>query len=325
MVLLTCTTPTCTFPVPALAWPWGRAEGARMPSPIWSGTLTFALVAIPVQLVSASSSHKIAFRQVHTADMGPVKYRKTCEIDGETLEQGDIGRAYEAADGTLVPITDAELDELPLPTAKTIEVSGFLDLASVPGEMFDRPYFLTPSSPAGKKPYVLMREALARSGKAAVGKYAIRGGENLGVVYAAGDVLVLQRLRWPDELRAAGDAAPRGEVDLSEDELQAALDYVTALGDTDMAAFHDEYAAAVADLVTAKVEHADLPKREPKRRSDPAGPVDLMAALKAAADQARADRGEDADVHHMGERKASAKKTAARKATAKKAARKKAG
>lgn len=301
-----------------------------MPSPIWSGTLTFGLVAIPVQMLSATSSHKIAFRQVHTADMGPVKYKKVCELDEQVLSQGDIGRAYEAGPDTLVEISDAELDQLPLPTAKAIEVSGFLDLESVPTEMFDRPYFLTPSNAAGKKPYVLMREALARAGKGAVGKYAIRGSENLGVVYAVGEVLVLQRLRWPDEVRAADDAAPRQPVDITADEAKAADNLILALGDADMQAYHDEYAEAVAALVTAKAEGAEPgPAKEPERRADKEGPVDLMAALKAAADQARTSRGEDADVHHMGERKASPKKTAARKTAkktaAKKTARKKAG
>jgi DNA end-binding protein Ku len=143
--------------------------------PIWSGTLTFGLVAIPVRMESATRSHKVAFRQVHREDQGRVKYRKVCEADGERLEPDDIGRAWEAPDGTLVPVSDEDLDALPLPTAKTIEISGFLDFSTVPDHMFDQPYFLAPASPAADKPYVLMRDALARSGKAAVGKYAVRG------------------------------------------------------------------------------------------------------------------------------------------------------
>jgi DNA end-binding protein Ku len=123
-----------------------------LPVAIWSGTLTFGLVAIPVRLESATRSHKISFRQVHREDNGRVKYRKVCEDDGERLEQGDISRAWEAPDGTLVPISDQELDDLPLPTAKTIEISGFLDLATVGSEMFDQPYFLAPASPAANKP-----------------------------------------------------------------------------------------------------------------------------------------------------------------------------
>jgi DNA end-binding protein Ku len=306
----------------------GYRKGQLVP-PIWSGTLTFGLVAIPVRLESATRSHKIAFRQVHREDHGRVKYRRVCEADGARLEQPDIGRAWEAIDGTLVAVTDEELDDLPLPTAKTIEISGFLDLDSVPTEMFDQPYFLAPAAPAANKPYVLMREALARAGKAAVGKYALRGsGEALGLIHAQGDILVVHRLRWPDEIRPADDAAPRGDVDLSDDELQAALDYIGAVGDVDMQAMHDDYAEAVHALVEAKAEGKALPTTAESKREGAGVVTDLMAALRAATDQARADRGEEADVHHMADRKSgkkTAKKTTARKAGPKKATGKRAG
>ena len=198
--------------------------------PIGSFTLAFGLMAIPVQMVSATRSHKVSFRQIHLEDRGRVKYRKVCELDEHVLAQDDIGRAWEAPDGRLVPVTDDELDRMPLPTAKTIEISGFVDLGDVPGEQFGQPYFLSPSSDGARKPYVLMREALTRSGKAAVGKYALRGsGEALGLIYPMGEVLVVHRLRWPDEIRAAAGAAPGEQVDLADDELAAALGYIAAM------------------------------------------------------------------------------------------------
>src|SRR5690348_692245 len=137
---------------------------------VWSGNLAFGLVSIPVKLGSAVSSHKISFRQVHEADQGRVRYQKTCELDDEVLRTEDIGRAFETPDDELVEVSDADLKALPLPTAKTIEVSGFLDLSAIDAVQLDTPYFLAPASPAAEKPYVLMREALVRSGKAAVGK-----------------------------------------------------------------------------------------------------------------------------------------------------------
>lgn len=307
---------------------------------IWSGTLTFGLVAIPVRVEPAVHSHKVGFRQIHLEDRGRVRNRKVCELE---LEQADgphplgpdeIGRAFEAPDGTLVPISDQELDDLPLPTAKTVEISGFTDLAAIPGEQFGTPYFLAPASPAANKPYVLMRQALARAGKGAVGKMAFRGsGETLAVIHAQGDVLVLHRLHWPDELRAADDAAPRGDVELSEDEVQAALDYIGVLGDIDMDQMHDDYAAAVRDLIDAKAAHKAPPAPERPEREE-AGVTDLMTTLQRATEQARADRGEDADVHPLGgERKPAkrsgakrtAKKAPAKKTAAKKTPRKRAG
>lgn len=297
---------------------------------IWSGTLTFGLVAIPIRVEPAVHSHKVGFRQIHLEDGGRVRNRRVCELedDPHPLGMDEIGRAFEAPDGMLVPLSDQELDDMPLPTAKTVEISGFVDLGTIPGEQFGTPYFLSPQSPAANKPYVLMREALARAGKGAVGKLAFRGtGETLAVIHAQGEVLVLQRLHWPDELRSADDARP-GDVDLSDEELDAALDYIDALGDLDMQQMRDDYAAAVQELLEAKAAHKAPPKAAAPERAE-GGVVDLMAALQASADKARAERGEgDADVHQMGERKP-AKKTAGKKAVkktpAKKAAAKKPG
>ncbi|MDD1059395.1 Ku protein [Streptomyces cocklensis] len=283
--------------------------------------MTFGLVAIPVQVQPATHSHKVGFRQIHLDDGGRVRNRRICELedDPHPLGMDEIGRAWEAPDGTLVPLSDQELDDLPLPTAKTVEISGFVELSEIPGEQFGTPYFLSPQSPAANKPYVLMREALARAGKGAVGKMAMRGtGETLAVIHAQGEVLVLQRLHWPDELRSADDARPRGDVDLTEDEIQAALDYIGVLGDLDMETMHDEYAAAVQDLLEAKAAHKAPPMPAAPER-EAGGVTDLMTALQRATEQARANRGEDADVHHMGER-TPAKKTAAKKAPAKKTA-----
>ncbi|MBY8877633.1 non-homologous end joining protein Ku [Actinacidiphila acidipaludis] len=291
--------------------------------PVAQFTLTFGLVAIPVRLLAATSSHRIGFRQIHLQDRGRVRYTKICELDEHELMPEDIVRAYEVGKDRLVPITDDDLDNLPLPTAKTIEVNGFLDLAAIPGEMYDKPYFLAPQNAGANKPYVLMREALARSGKAAVGKYALRGSENLGMIHAQGDVLVLQRLRWPDEVRSADDAAPRQSVEITDEELNGALGLIEALGDVDMQQMHDEYSRAVQELIEAKMEHKAPPRaREPEEEADV---TDLMTALQRATEQARAERGEDAEVHHLAGRTpakkaAAGKKTAAKKATAKKAA-----
>ncbi|WUH95165.1 Ku protein [Streptomyces sp. NBC_00433] len=307
---------------------------------VWSGNLAFGLVSIPVKLGSAVSSHKISFRQIHLADQGRVRYQKTCELDEEVLTSADIGRAFETPDDQLVEVTDADLQGLPLPTAKTIEVSGFVEAASVDAMQLDTPYFLAPSSPTANKPYVLMREALARSGKAAVGKFAMRNSEHLALITARDDILLLQTLRWPDELNSAADAVPRGKVNISDNELQLADTLIEALGEADLAAYQDEYAAAVEAMVTAKLEGAEPPA--PAGEGGGGKVVDLMAALQASVDQAKDSRGGEDGRHatvtelsSKGEggtgkrpakkaapKKAAAKKTTARKAPAKKTAKK---
>ncbi|SEN73698.1 non-homologous end joining protein Ku [Actinacidiphila rubida] len=293
---------------------------------VWSGNLAFGLVSIPVKLGSAVSSHKIGFRQVHEADQGRVRYQKTCELDDQVLESGEIGRAFETPDDELVEVTDADLKALPLPTAKTIEISGFLDLAAIDAVQLDTPYFLAPASPAADKPYVLMREALAKAGKAAVGKFAMRNSEHLALVRPRDDVLVLQTLRWPDELNSPSDAAPKGKVSISDNELRLADTLIDALGEADLDSYQDEYAQAVEALVAAKIEGTELPAPSGDRGGKV---VDLMAALQASVDQATggAEDGEGGEapgatvtqLSAQSRKKATAKKTA-RKAPAGKSA-----
>ncbi|MCM2424230.1 Ku protein [Streptomyces sp. RKAG293] len=289
--------------------------------PLWSGTVSFGLVSIPVRLGSTVSSHKIPFRQMHKADHGPVRHRKKCELDEQVLEPEEIGRAYETPDGTLVEITDDELAAMPLPTAKTIEISGFLDMAGVPATQYNAPYVLQPSS-GGDKPYVLMRQALARSGKAAVGKVALHNKEQLVLIYAYEDVLIAHTLHWPDEMKSPAEAAPTRTVELAEREIEAAIALIEALGEADLDAYEDRYTAAVADLVHAKVEGANL---TPAKAPQPGKVVDLMQALEESLAQARKNRGhdEDATVHDIAPAKKTAKKAHAKKITAKKAAAKK--
>ena len=301
---------------------------------VWSGNLAFGLVSIPVKLGSAVSSHKISFRQVHEADQGRVRYQKTCELDDEVLRTEDIGRAFETPDDELVEVTDADLKALPLPTAKTIEVSGFLDLTAIDAVQLDTPYFLAPASPAADKPYVLMREALVRSGKAAVGKFAMRNSEHLALIRPREDVLVLQTLRWPDELNSPTEAAPKGRVSISDNELRLADTLIDALGEADLDSYQDEYAEAVQALVAAKLEGAELPAPGGEDRGGKV--VDLMAALQASVEQATGGggggrgataEGGEATVHELSpsSRKkapaAPAKKAAAKKTAAKAAGR----
>ncbi|NUP36691.1 MAG: Ku protein [Streptomyces sp.] len=301
---------------------------------VWTGNLAFGLVSIPVKLGSAVSSHKVGFRQIHLADQGRVRYQKTCELDDEVLGSAEITRAFETPDEQLVEVTDAELRALPLPTAKTIEVEGFVDTAGVDAMQLDTPYFLAPASPTADKPYVLMREALARSGKAAVGKFAMRNSEHLALITARDDILLLQTLRWPDELNPAADSAPRGKVTVSDNELRLADTLIEALGEADLSEYQDEYAAAVEALVTAKLEGVEPPTVEGETGGGQV--VDLMAALQASVDRAKGGRrgggeGKEATVTDIGRSgkgggtagKRAAKKAPAKKAPAKKAAAKK--
>jgi DNA end-binding protein Ku len=260
---------------------------------IWKGAISFGLVSIPVKVVSAiGSEHSVKFHQMHQSDQGRVRYRKVCELDGQELASGDIVRGYEAADGRTVVVTDDDLADLPLPTARAIEVHGFLTEDAVDPLQLGKPYYLAPDT-AGAKPYVLMREALRRSGKAAVAKLAMRGHETLALVRAQDDVLVLHQLYWPDEINSTDGVAPTERVQVTDAELDMADTLIDTLGAADLDEFHDEYAAAVEELVTAKLEGVEPPAPEAEGETG-AQVIDLMAALRQSVEQAQGKRAEEA-------------------------------
>lgn len=260
---------------------------------IWKGAISFGLVSIPVKVVSAiGSEHSVKFHQMHQSDQGRVRYRKVCELDGQELGSGDIVRGYEAADGRTVVVTDEDLADLPLPTARAIEVHGFLTEDTVDPLQLGKPYYLAPDT-AGAKPYVLMREALRRSGKAAVAKLAMRGHETLALVRAQEDVLVLHQLYWPDEINSTDGVAPTDRVKVTDAELDMADTLIDTLGAADLDEFHDEYAVAVEELVTAKLEGVEPPAPEAEGETG-AQVIDLMAALRQSVEQAQGRRAEQA-------------------------------
>ncbi|MEU8138633.1 Ku protein [Streptodolium elevatio] len=279
-----------------------------MARPIWSGAISFGLVSIPCKVVSAiGSEHAVKFHQMHRTDQGRVRYRKVCELDGQELAQDEIVRGYTAPDGRVAVIRDQELEDLPLPTAHTVEVSGFIPVQDVALVRWGKPYYLTPDK-SGVKPYVLMREALRRSGKAAVAKVAMRGREQLVLVRVHEDVLVMQQIHWPDEVNSPTRIAPSDRVTVTDAELDAADALIDALGPVDLDAMEDEYQRAVDQLVTARLEGEQPPEGEPEREAAPA--MDLMAALRASVADATRQREEGTAPKGAGGKKSTATKTA---------------
>ncbi|MEN8650917.1 Ku protein [Streptomyces sp. 21So2-11] len=284
---------------------------------IWNGAISFGLVSIPIKLVNATENHSISFRQIHTTDGGRVRYRKVCELEGEEIPTHEIGKGYEDADGSIIPITDADLAALPLPTAKTIEIVAFVPAASIDPLQMDAAYYLSANGVPAAKPYTLLREALKRSEKVAVAKYALRGRERLGMLRVVDDVIAMHGLLWPDEIRAPDSVAPDTKVTVREAELDLADALMDTLGEVDMDSLHDDYREAVEALIASKVSGEELAPQ-----ATPAGGgkvIDLMAALEnsvRAAKEARGGEtsrsGEHAEVTSLPARKAHrARKSAA--------------
>ena len=258
---------------------------------IWNGAISFGLVSIPIKLVNATENHAVSFRQIHLADGGRIRYRKVCEIDEEEVTAAEIGKAYEEADGSLIPITDEELGALPLPTAKTIEIVAFVPAASIDPLQMDAAYYLSANGVPAAKPYILLREALKRSKKVALAKYALRGRERLGMLRVVDDVIAMHGLLWPDEIRSPEGAAPAAGVTVRDAELDLADALMNTLGEVDMDSLHDDYREAVEELVAAKAEGRTL---EPEKAEDSGRGkvIDLVAALEKSVREAKEARGE---------------------------------
>ncbi|MFJ4836374.1 Ku protein [Streptomyces sp. NPDC088747] len=293
-----------------------------MPRTVWSGAISFGLVTVPINVVSATEDHSVHFHQVHLEDMSRVRVRKFCAIEDREVTQGEIGKGYEVSKDQVVTVTDEELRAMPLPTAKAIELDGFVPASSIDPLQIGEGYYLQPSGQVAARPYTLLRKALERSSRVAVAKYAWSGRERLGLLRVRDDVIVLHAMRWPDEIRDPSELAP-DEVELDEDEIRGAqtlIDSMTREGIDDAEFAVDGYTAAVEEMLDAKREHREPPQAP--AAAEPKGKVlDLMAALSESVAKAKASRGEsgDADVHELPKKKAAAKKTA-KKPAAKEAA-----
>ena len=296
-----------------------------MPRTIWSGAISFGLVSVPINVVSATEDHSIRFHQFHQGDGGRVRVRKFCELEDREVSQAEIGKGYELSRETkhaaavIVPISDEELANLPLPTAKAIEIDAFVPLDSIDPLAIGEGYYLAAAQPVAAKPYKLLAEALGRSSKVAIAKYAWSGRERLGLLRVKDGVLVLHAMRWPDEIRRPTPEILPAQVEVSDEEIDRALALMETMSrdDLDDPAFADRYTDALAEIIKAKREEQPLPQApEPEQ---PVQVLDLMAALNASVEKAKTARGESADVHELPKKKtagkAPAKKTAAKKTT----------
>ncbi|WOP13566.1 Ku protein [Streptomyces cyaneofuscatus] len=291
-----------------------------MPRPLWAGAISFGLVTIPVKIVSATEDHDVRFHRVHLADMGRVRTRKVCEIDGEVVSQDEIGKGYEIAKDQTVAVTDEELERMPLPTAKAIEIAAFVDADTIDPVRISDSYYLAADGQVAAKPYTLLRKALERSSKVAVAKFAWHGRERLGLLRIREGAIVLHSMKWPDEVRSPDELAPR-EVEIGEEEIEQALELAERMTIKDLSGFHDEYREALEDIIAAKAEGKAPPAPAEDGEQDKGEVVDLMAALNAsvkAAQESRGENGKDATVHEMRPSKKTARKTPAKKTAASK-------
>ena len=288
---------------------------------IWKGAVSFGLVSVPVKLYAATESHDISFRQVHAKDGGRIKYQRVCSIDGEEVAYADIAKGYETEDGQMVVLEDDDFAELPASSSREISVEKFVPSDQIDPMWLEKSYYLEPDK-AAAKPYALLREALKEADRVAVVTVSIRTRMTTAVLRVRDDVIVMQTMLWPDEVRKPDF----GGLDATEhaakpQELKMAKMLVDTLaGDYDADEYEDDYQKAVEAVVQAKLEGGEVKTpEEPKKSTGEV--VDLLAALQRSVDAAKTSRGESS-ASSDDEEKPAKKTGSAKKSTAKKTAKK---
>jgi DNA end-binding protein Ku len=275
---------------------------------IWKGAVSFGLVSVPVKLYAATESHDVSFRQVHAKDGGRIKYQRVCSVDGEEVAYADIAKGYETENGEMVILTDDDLAELPLTSSREIAVEKFVPSDQIDPMLFEKSYYLEPEK-TGAKPYALLRQALLDADRMAVVTVALRQRTTVAVLRVRDDVIVLQTMMWPDEVRQPDFNVDVGEVKDAEVKMAQML-VETLAGDFDPSEFSDGYADAVDALVKAKIEGGEVKRTETAAKTS-GEVVDLLAALQRSVEAAKTARGEEPAEAET--------KKPAKKATAKKA------
>jgi DNA end-binding protein Ku len=268
-----------------------RAAGRRLMAmrSMWKGTVSFGLVSIPIHLYTATENHNVSFRQVHAADGGRVQYKRVCSVDGQEVPYAEIAKGYETPDGEMVVLTDADLADLPLPSSRGIEVVEFVPLEAIDPIYFDRSYYLEPQKIA-IKPYVLLRDALHKSGQVAIAQVVLRQRESLAVLRVYADVLVLTTMLWPDEVRTPDFGFLREQnPQVRPQELTMAGSLIDSMSDAvfDPSKYQDHYQQALAELIDAKITGREVTTPQAAAESEP---TDLMSALRASVTAAKKTR-----------------------------------
>jgi DNA end-binding protein Ku len=288
---------------------------------MWTGTIGFGLVTVPVKLYSAVDRKTVRFHQLSGKSGVRVAQKRVDPSTGEEVPYADIVKGYELAPDRYVVIEPGELEALEPQKTKTIEIEEFVDLSQIDPVYYDHPYYLAPG-PGGSKPYRLLLEAMRETGKVAIARVVIRSKEQLVAVRPMGDVLGMATMLFADEVLPPDrldELVEAAEVKTTKRELDVAKQLVDSLaGDFEPDSFHDTHRQQVLELIERKAQgKAIAVQPAPEEAATPA--PDLMSALKASLDAVRAREG-SADGNASAKPRKAAKKPAAKKAPAGKAA-----
>jgi DNA end-binding protein Ku len=293
-----------------------------VPTTIWTGSISFGLVTVPVKLTPAVKSRDVSFNQLEEGTGSRIRLRRVSEQTGEEVPMDRIVKGYEIEKGRYVVVEKSELDTLAPKASHTIEIEDFVDLDDIDPIYFDSPYYVLADEKASK-PYKLLVEAMTKLQKVAIGRVVIRAKERLVAIRPMDGMLCVETMHYADEIvpREKLEGVPQADGAINERELEMALQLVEALaGEFAPDKYHDEYREQLLELIDQKAAGQEIVARpEPEA---PAKVLDLMAALEASLQRAGAEDGEatgDEDEDEPAAASASSRPRKAAKRPAKKA------
>lgn len=252
---------------------------------IWSGSISFGLVNIPVKLFSGSESNSLDLDMLRKSDLCPIKYLRVCKRDNKEVPYEEIVKGYEYSDGEYIVLTDKDFENASLEKTHLIDIIDFVDEKEIDTRYFEKPYYLEPDK-AGAKAYALLREALKRSGKVGVASYVLRNRGTLGVLKPLDDVLVLNQIRYQEEVRNPSELKLPSDENLREQEVSLALSLIDQLTVRfDPGKYKDEYIEDLKRIIEEKAQGRQ-PRVEAKQ-PQPTKVTDMMALLKESLKQKR--------------------------------------
>lgn len=248
---------------------------------IWSGSISFGLVNIPIRMYSASHPREgLDLDMLHKEDHSPIRYARICRKDGEEVPWDDIVKGYEYRDGDYVELTKKDFEQADVKKTKTIDIHQFVDTPEIDVRYFEKPYYLEPDKGADRA-YALLREALEKSGKLAVATYVFHEREHLAALLPVGNAIVMNQLRFQTDLREPADLKFPSSKDLKKSELDMALNLIKEQTKPFIAEdFHDTYTEELQEIIAEKVK-GHTPKKHGKAPQKTES-KDLMSALKAS-------------------------------------------
>ncbi len=246
---------------------------------IWSGTISFSLVAIPVRLVKAVEPGRISFHLLHSKDYSRLNRKMFCSQDNAPVPPGEIARGYEITPGKFILMTDEELESISPERSRSIEITGFIDLADVDPVYFDHPYYLVPSK-GGEKAYRLLAEVMQRTKKAGLATFVLAEREHPVAVFSRGGALAVATLHYSEDVLPSDDLAPqKGRID-TEEAGRMTKSVERMLQDFEPSKYSNSRLKKISDIVAQKVKESALVDAPAVSSEDEAGPPDLVAALE---------------------------------------------